>query len=214
MPLVGQPLQPREIVEFAYVAFKNAGHEPTAIELVESVCICYAESDGYPLAYHDNLDPTTKIVTSRDTGLWEIEIPAAEIGTATEKALYDPANNAAAMVDLYLRRGWEPWVSFRETTYLYDPYLGHAVQGVANWIADQLLSRPALMLDGATPYAHILSTPVVDFRFRLAAAVGGLSVAETELGWSAKSASQVTKIHQGLAAAYVAAKAGLPNPPH
>lgn len=208
MPLAGKQWQPRDIAALSAEAFGRAGHEVGAVELVESVAICFAESQGRERAFNDNLDPDGT-VKSRDVSLWEINIDGSLIGTQTEEDLYVPANNADAMVAKRLARGWQPWAAFNSGTYLFDSYLGRAAQGVGNYLAGVLLERETLHVDGS-PYVHAWEEPVLDFHFRLAAAVGGISVAETQLGWSSRSKAQVTKIHEGLAHALTRAKLGRP----
>ena len=128
--LLGTQLGPRKLAELAYSAgvtdFKDVARA-TAIGL--------AESQGYTRAYNDNLDANGNVI-SRDVGIWEINIPASEIGTSVEENLYDPVQNAAAMAQLHSRRGWQPWVAYTSNVYLHDTYLRRASLGVMNMAAE------------------------------------------------------------------------------
>jgi Lysozyme like domain len=203
--LLGTQLQPRDIAKLAY----DAGIKD-AEELVTSVAVCLAESQGYDEAFNDNFDAAGDTI-SRDVGLWQINIPASEIGTPVETALHDHVANATAMAKLHAARGWQPWVAFDTTAYLHDSYLGRAVRGVANFLGDGLLQRAVATNADGTPYVHRFTTPVTDFYFRYADAVVGIAQAMKALGWSAASKTAVTGIHQHLAATEAKIKAGLPS---
>jgi hypothetical protein len=119
-------LQPRQVADLAY------RHGVTDFyDLGTAVAVCKAESQYGVDAWHDNLDASGN-VTSRDVGLWQINIPAAEIGTTVETNLYDPEKNAAAMFKLYQARGFQPWAAFNSRVYLNDGYSGHAALGLCN----------------------------------------------------------------------------------
>jgi|SRR5215831_1576430 len=127
--LHGTQVQPRELAELAY----NAGVKD-ANTLSLMVMICLAESQGFEEAFNDNLDSTGK-VTSRDCGLWQINIPASQIGTQTEMALYDRINNAAAMFAKYNSQGYKAWVAYNTGTCYHDTYLQRGCLGVMNYLA-------------------------------------------------------------------------------
>ena len=131
--LLGQQLGPRKLAELAYDAgvtdFKDVARA-TAIGL--------AESQGFTRAYNDNVDENGKVI-SRDVGLWEINIPASQIGTSVEANLYDPVQNAAAMARLHANRGWQPWVAYTSNVYLHDTYLRRASLGVMNMAAEMFV---------------------------------------------------------------------------
>ena len=131
--LLGQQLGPRKLAELAYDAgvidFKDVARA-TAIGL--------AESQGFTRAYNDNVDENGKVI-SRDVGIWEINIPASQIGTSVETNLYDPAQNAAAMARLHAARGWQPWVAYTSSVYLHDTYLRRASLGVMNMAAEMFV---------------------------------------------------------------------------
>ncbi len=125
--LAGKQLQPRELVSLTYDAGWKESHN-----LVTAVAVCLAESQGYTRASNDNLD-ADKNVVSRDCGIYQINIPAAEIGTSKEEALYDPAFNVGVARNLFLARGFEPWVAFQSGVYKQPYYCTRAALGVMNW---------------------------------------------------------------------------------
>lgn len=132
--LLGKKLQSRKIVGLAYdQGIRNAK------ELVNSICICLAESQGYDRAYNDNVKDGQ--VISRDVGLWQINIPADKIGTEYEENLYDPTSNAFAMAKLYISRGWQPWAAYNSGVYLHDHYLREGSLAVQNFLAEMLVHR-------------------------------------------------------------------------
>src|SRR4051812_19597073 len=120
MPLDGREYLARELNELAYKHGWRDAHEN-----VRCVAVCFAESAGRERAYNDNRNETDHDivvaghtykpgeVTSRDVGLMEINIPAHQIGTDVEEALYDPDNNFAAARKLFVARGWQPWFAFK-----------------------------------------------------------------------------------------------------
>lgn len=133
--LIPPRLQPRPLAQLA----EQCPAWRTPDTLTRAVAIALAESQGYVNAYNDNLDTNGNVV-SRDVGLWQINIPASEIGTQTEKNLYVPANNLAAACQLYQQRGFEPWVAYTTGVYLHDTYIQRALLGVANLEAAQLVA--------------------------------------------------------------------------
>lgn len=159
--LLGKQWQARDLANLAYYAgFSNAE------VLTDAVMVCLAESMGYERAYNDNLDANGKVV-SRDVGLWQINIPASEIGTQAEENLYDPATNVVAAHKLWSERGFEPWVSFTGNVYLRDVFLERATRGVGNFLADERLKRTPTDTLAGTPYVHTLTTPVLDYEYRV-----------------------------------------------
>lgn len=96
---------------------------------------------------------TVEYVVSRDVGLWEINIPASQIGTSVESNLYDPAANVAAAFRLWSARKWQPWAAYNSGAYLRDTYRQWAALGVANlWMAD---TNAEAQTFGLTPLTHI-----------------------------------------------------------
>jgi hypothetical protein len=128
MPLAGKVLQPRDIVDQVASAFPTARVQATATAL--------GESAGYIGAWHDNTDG--QVLTSRDCGLMQINIPAQDIGTSHEDSLrtesldesvYLPVvkHNVEIALELYNtpmvrirpdgtrytdKRRWQPWVAY------------------------------------------------------------------------------------------------------
>jgi hypothetical protein len=145
--LLGKQVQPRAIAGLAYAAGIHDAHR-----LVVAVAIALAESQGDDRAFNDNLDQAGN-VTSRDCGIWQINIPASEIGTAAEENLYSFAENAKRMYGLFVARGWQPWVSYNTKDYLHDTYLRRAALGVMNFLAEALVERAKLA--GQTPATRV-----------------------------------------------------------
>jgi hypothetical protein len=127
MPLAGAQLMPRQVADHAALHWR--GHE-----LVKAVATALAESQGCAGAWHDNLDQQG-VVVSRDCGVWQINIPESDIGSAIEFQLrsvdpdpkvYGPvvtynAYNAYVLYEqawtrdgLPDKRRWQPWVSYTE----------------------------------------------------------------------------------------------------
>lgn len=123
--LEGARLGPRVVAKLAH----DAGFRDD--ELFTAVAVCGAESWLFTRAHNDNLDGSG-FTLSRDVGLWEINIPASQIGTAAEESLYDPVTNAARAFSLWKARGWQPWAAFNSGVYLHDTYTLWAMLGVAN----------------------------------------------------------------------------------
>lgn len=101
-------------------------------ELTKAIAVAMAESRGSLGAWHDNLDATGKL-KSRDCGLYQINIPASQVGTHMEASLrtesLDPLvylpvmrGNINRALTLYnaswVRNGkpdkrlWQPWVAY------------------------------------------------------------------------------------------------------
>jgi hypothetical protein len=145
--LLGVQMQPRKIAQLAYGAGITDFYE-----IARATSIALAESQGYTRAYNDNFDANGKLL-SRDVGLYEINIPASQVGTSVEEALYDPANNVAAMKRLYDARGWQPWVAYTSRVYLHDTYTRRAALGLMNMEAEMLVR--AARADGQSPKTPI-----------------------------------------------------------
>lgn len=151
--LVGPVWEPVQITELAIAT----GWTNFADFLI-ATAIAFAECDGYINSYNDNLDDTGKVV-SRDVGLWEINIAAAQIGTDYEKQLYDPVINAKAAYLLWERRGWEPWSSFTSGVVFDDTYIFRALLGVTNYGAGLLKTKQ--LADPARATTHTLELPLI-----------------------------------------------------
>jgi Lysozyme like domain len=138
-------LQPRQVADLAYLhGFAEATN------LATIAAICFAESQAGVRAWHDNLDADGNVL-SRDVGLWQINIPASEIGTATEEELYDPNTNCSHARELYLAkidggiRAFTPWAAYNSGVYLHDPYAGKGILGVTNFLVQKLNGRGATL---------------------------------------------------------------------
>lgn len=81
--------------------------------------------------------PESGLVTSRDAGLWEINIPAWHIGSREEHDLYDPLNNARAAAKIWRIGGWARWASVAKGVVYHDYYAARACLGVFNYAASQ-----------------------------------------------------------------------------
>lgn len=159
--LLGKQLQPRDIAQSLYaVGFRDA------LVLSDAVKVCLAESQGYTRAYNDNLN-TQGVTTSRDVGLMQINIPASGIGTEQEEALYDPTTNFNAAFKLWFHRKFEPWVAYSSNVYLRDTYLKRANKGIANYFGAFDLSKTPTDTLAGTAYVHTLTTPIVDYQYRV-----------------------------------------------
>lgn len=125
--IVGKSLMPRTIGGECYRLTDWRGYE-----LTKAIAVSLGESAGTLGAWHDNLDDSGH-VSSRDCGLYQINIPASLIGTSYEEDLrtesleeeiYQPVleNNIAAALAKYnapwtrdgksSKRYWQPWVAY------------------------------------------------------------------------------------------------------
>lgn len=126
------------------------------------------------------LGPDTRVVTSRDVGLMQINVSAEDAGSSVETALYDVPTNIAAAYALYDRRGFQPWFGYTLGVYLRDTYQKIALRGLANWLFKVALAQPTDTLSGV-PYEHTLSHPLLDFYYRTQGLVGALNAVKAEL---------------------------------
>lgn len=172
--LKGTQIQPRDLAGRGYTA---GWHE--ALGLVTMVAVTLAESQGYDRAFNDNVVPdgetrkgldghtyTAGQVWQRDCGVMQIGIPASLIGSPEEEALYSWQHNVEQGFALYDARGFQPWAAYDTKVYLRDSYLGRASRGVGNFLAAKLLGLPTDEISGH-PYEHTLSSPVLDFYYRV-----------------------------------------------
>jgi hypothetical protein len=135
--LAGVWYGPRPVAKVAHAAgFRDD-------DLFMAVAICGSESWLYTKAYNDNF--VDGVVISRDVGLWQINIPASQIGTSAETALYDPEHNASAAFWLWKNRGWEPWVGFTSNAYLHNTYHLWGVLGCGNRWSEIITNRAAVV---------------------------------------------------------------------
>jgi hypothetical protein len=160
--LLGKQWQPRDIVQQMVLTGWTG-----VMDLSDGIKVCLAESQGYDRAYNDNLAADGTTVVSRDVGIFQINIPASEIGTDAEEALYDVPTNLKAAFALWQKRGWEPWVSFTTNVFLRDTYLKRGVRGVANFLGEFDLQRIPTDTLAGTPYVHTLTNPVLDYEYRV-----------------------------------------------
>jgi hypothetical protein len=167
--LKGKQLEPRYI---ASLCFAQGWKDAEA--LVTAVAVCLAESQGFDRAFNDNT--TGGAVTSRDVGIFQINIPVSQIGTSQEEALYEPVTNVARAWALYTKREFQPWYAYTKNVYLRDTYIKRAARGVGNFLAEKLLERTPTDLLGGEPYEHSITNPVLDYSYRLAGAKHGLDV--------------------------------------
>lgn len=184
--LLGKQWQARDIVEQMLLAGFSNGQD-----LATGIMVCLAESQGYDRAYNDNLAADGKTVLSRDVGIFQINILAKYIGTATEEALYDVPTNVKAAFDLYAKRGFEPWVAFTSNVYLRDTYLKRGLRGLGNCLAELMLTKATDTLNGS-PYVHSLTIPVLDFEYRVTDQHNAITAAYR----SAKSIATLSTIAQ------------------
>lgn len=127
---------PAEVARAAHAAgFRD-------LHLFEAVAVAGSESWLYDKAHCDNVDDSTGETSSRDVGLWQINIPANEIGTKVETYLLDHDKNAHAAYELWSRRGWQPWVGHNTGAWLHDTYQLWAMFGVGNfWMTQNVRQK-------------------------------------------------------------------------
>jgi len=151
-------LQPRDIAALAY---KAGWHDLN--NLVMAVAVAHAECGGFYLSYNDNLDDTTNKAVSRDVGLFQINIPASQIGTKAETELHDPATNIARAYAMWKARGWQPWASYTHGVVFDDTYLSMALVGVLNFAAGTAIEEGAKLHPERSTH-HVLKVPVVSLK--------------------------------------------------
>lgn len=152
MPYAGKTIIARDLAREARKYWRN-------YELTKAVAVALGESKGSVGAWHDNLD-SQGVETSRDCGVYQINIPARLIGTDAESALrtdsLDPAvwtpvfeNNVERASEMYnaawvrdgkqdIRR-WQAWVAYTSgwATFPYAWVWHHDADGnpVGPWVA-------------------------------------------------------------------------------
>jgi len=133
--LQGKQVQPRALADLAYKAGMMDANNLSLI-----VMICLAESQGYDHAFNDNFDNNGNTI-SRDCGLWQINIPADQIGTSVETNLYDTSKNAAAMFAKFKSQGFKAWVAYNSGVCYHDTYLQRGCNGVFNYLAERRVNE-------------------------------------------------------------------------
>jgi hypothetical protein len=141
--LEGDQLQPSILANYCH----GAGWQDKNLEI--AVATCLGESNGFVGAYNDNKDDAGKVL-SRDCGLFEINIPASQIGSDYEIRLRnDPLFNVQEAHRLWVKWGgghnnfaddtvaWNHWVAFKSGVAT-DPnaggyYIWRALRGIANY---------------------------------------------------------------------------------
>lgn len=148
MPYAGKQLLPREVARAASAHWKG-------LELVKAVATCLGESSGSVGAWHDNEDSGGE-VASRDCGLFQINIPARQIGTPVEFALRTESlepnvvdavvtKNLRAAYDLYKspwpresgpdERRWQPWYAYTQGWATFPEWFIWARPDLDHWAA-------------------------------------------------------------------------------
>ena len=168
-----------------------------------ALSVCLAESQGYDHAIHVNLDG------SRDRGVWQLNSIHKQI---TDEIAYNPVSATDEAYKLWKSRGnFGDWAAYTTTIYLRDSCLGRATRGVANYIADELLTWPVKPTADGSPYVHRFTSPVLSYQHQTAGAIHWLEVAKKHLGFGMKSNVTVKAVQQDLSHGLVAAKQQLPN---
>lgn len=145
---------------------------------------------------------STMVVTSRDCGVMQVNIPAEWIGTEREEALYVPANCFSHAHVLWSNRGFEPWVAFTSNVFLRDTYLKRASRGVANFLAELDLERSPTDTLAGHAYLHGLTSPVLDYEYRVAGMNAALNEARRSVSRRPVELTEVeAAIVRGIAAA-------------
>ena len=128
----------------------------------------------------DAFPTTVEVITSRDVGLFQINIPARTITMVGETQLYDPDTNVSRAFALWQARGFQPWYGYTLNVYTRDTYIKRAARGVGNFFADELLKLPTDTLAGK-PYEHTITTPVLHYQRSVELLDGAASRAITML---------------------------------
>lgn len=196
--LRGKQLEPWYIAKLVY----EAGWNDT-FEVMTSVQVCLAESQGYTMAIHVNKDG------SRDRGIWQLNDIHAWI---TDEMAYDPVRATAAAFKLFVSdNGWSPWAAYEPSgVFLHDSYLGRASRGVGNYIARATLEVPVPDWAGK-PYVHRYAGSILNYEHRLSGCLHNVEQAKKDLGWQSATAAKVKVVQTDLAHAVTAAKAPLPT---
>lgn len=137
--LRGKQWQPREIADLA----ESHGFTE-AMPLATAIAVCFAESQARDHSYNDNIGGEGQTL-SRDCGLMQINIPAANIGTSVEANLYDPDINMQAAIRLWKMRGFEPWASYTSGVYLHNYYTGRASLGMMNFAVERFNAQGSML---------------------------------------------------------------------
>jgi len=160
--------------KIAKLCYDHGWKDP--LELVTVVAIVLSESAGFVHAHCDNLDDQGR-VTSRDCGLFQINVPFAvpddppvkaevrsgsKVGRAAKwGSQFELEENFRAARSLYERRGFQPWHGFTGGIALGEGYRGRyvqrAVRGVANFLAKEI---------------GVTTLPLLDFPLRLKVKLG------------------------------------------
>lgn len=195
--LLGTQLEPRYIARLVYEAGWN-----DAFFAFTSVAVSLAESQGWTRAIHVNKDG------SRDRGIWQLNDVHKEI---TDEIAYDPVRATAAAFKLWAaRRGWEDWAAYTSGVYLHDSYIGRAIRGLGNYIAEDTLSVPVPDWAGK-PYEHRFTTPMLAYQHQVAGGLAHVGAALKVLGSQAASKDKVLATRTELGKATTALRASLPQ---
>jgi hypothetical protein len=197
--LLGKQWQPRDLARIFY----NAGFQD-AVTLTVALQVCLAESQGYDHAIHVNLDG------SRDRGVWQLNSIHKQI---TDEIAYDPVKATDEAFKLWVARGsdFSDWAAYTTGVYLHDSYLGRATRGVANYLADELLTWPVPKRADGSTYEHRFTSPVLSYQHQTAGAIHYLEQAKKHLGFGAKSKDVVLGVQKDISNGLIAAKQALPN---
>lgn len=129
--------------------YEVIGHTPAWVTIRDSA--------GKPQQF----PPEALVVTSRDVGLWEINIPAEQIGTPHETHLYDPVENAKAAFGIQSKFGWGRWASVSSGIAFDDTYLVRGWLGAANFLASGVFALRAQVTDPKRLTHHTVEQPIV-----------------------------------------------------
>lgn len=196
--LKGHQWQPRELAAANYAA----GFED-AETLVVATAVELAESQGYSRAQNTNPDGSV------DRGPWQLNSIHKDISDA---CAYDLTCSTSKAFSLWAARrsSFGDWAAYNSGVYLRDSYLGRAVVGVANMLADRLLQVPVPPHADGTPYVHAFTTPLASYQFRVVQGLIANQKAAKTLGWGAKSAAVVSATQTALAPGRTAVRKTIP----
>ena len=118
----GKTVLPREIAAVNYNYWRN-------YELTKSIAVALGESGGSLGAWHDNYESDGVTLSSRDCGLFQINIPANKVGTSVE----DTLRTDSLDVDIY-GPVWEANTDRAHQMY-NTPWTRNGKQDIRRWQA-------------------------------------------------------------------------------
>jgi len=106
----GKTVLPREIAAESYNYWRN-------YELTKAVAVALGESGGSLGAWHDNYKDDGVTLSSRDCGLYQINIPADRIGTYTENSLRTDSLDPDVYGPVWEQNTTRAWTMYKTDWY-------------------------------------------------------------------------------------------------